>query len=186
MRVSDGTLDGLSLFVIEDMECENLIEFIKQVTPFLCYISSLLKYEDEENLFINIKITLNLFFHLSESEYHMDILKIYDDNGIESIKDILQSFEDNGFYLTFTRKFDVFFFMEYITNDDSNNNNKVDKNINTTKTYKLDNCICFETKPNVLFCSCGHICLCEKCIEIKQLNRCPICKTDITILRIIE
>ena len=52
---------------------------------------------------------------------------------------------------------------------------------------KIDECVvCMECKPTVLFCDCGHICLCEKCIEIKQLNRCPICKTDITILRIIE
>ena len=40
--------------------------------------------------------------------------------------------------------------------------------------------------PNVLFCECGHICLCKKCIEIKQFDRCPICKKDIMILRIIE
>ena len=37
-RVPDGILDGLSLFAIDDMECENSIEFLKLVTPFLCYI----------------------------------------------------------------------------------------------------------------------------------------------------
>ena len=61
------------------------------------------------------------------------------------------------------------------------------QNINAEKTFEIDECVvCMECKPTVLFCDCGHICLCEKCIEIKQLNRCPICKTDITILRIIE
>ena len=89
MRVPDGILDGLSLFTIDDMECENSIEFLILVTPFLCYISSLLKYEDDENLFINMKITIKLSFHLSDGEYHIGILKINDDNGIETIKDII-------------------------------------------------------------------------------------------------
>ena len=38
MRVPDGILDGLSLFTIDDMECENSIEFLKLVTPFFIYI----------------------------------------------------------------------------------------------------------------------------------------------------
>ena len=190
MRVPDGILDGLSLFTINDMECKNSIEFLKLVTPFLCYISSLLKYEDE-NLYINMKITIKLSFHLSDGEYHMDILKINDDNGVETIKDTIQSFEDNGFYLTFTRKFDAYFIIADINNhDDSDSDNEhrvIIKNINAEKTFKIDECvICLTEPPNVLFCECGHICLCEKCIEIKQLNQCPICKTDITILRIIE
>ena len=92
MRVPDGNLDGLSLFAIDDMECENSIEFLKLVTPFLCYICSLLKYEDE-NLYINMKITIKLSFHLSDCEYHIDILKINDNNGIETIKDIIQSLQ---------------------------------------------------------------------------------------------
>ena len=43
------------------MECENIIEFIKLVTPFLCYISSLLKHEDS-NLYIDDKILVELEF----------------------------------------------------------------------------------------------------------------------------
>ena len=59
--------------------------------------------------------------------------------------------------------------------------------INEIKTYKTDECvICLERIPNVLFCNCGHICVCEKCIELKRLTKCPVCKTENTILRIIE
>ena len=59
--------------------------------------------------------------------------------------------------------------------------------INEIKTYKTDECvICLENKNNVLFCNCGHLCVCEKCIEIKRLTKCPVCKTENTILRIIE
>ena len=58
--------------------------------------------------------------------------------------------------------------------------------INEGKTFKNDLCtICLERIPNVLFCLCGHICICEKCNEIKKLNSCPICKTENNILRII-
>ena len=32
------------------------------------------------------------------------------------------------------------------------------------KTFKYDQCvICLEEEPKVLFCNCGHICICEKC-----------------------
>ena len=56
--------------------------------------------------------------------------------------------------------------------------------INEIKTYKLDECvICLENKSKVLFCNCGHLCVCEKCIEIKRLTKCPVCKTENTILR---
>ena len=59
--------------------------------------------------------------------------------------------------------------------------------INEIKTYKTDECvICLENKSNVLFCNCGHLCACEKCIEIKRLTKCPVCKTENNILRIIE
>ena len=188
----DGTWGGISTFVIDDMESENVVEFVKLLTPFLCYISSLLKYEDEE-LYIDKKIIIELEFHISDGYYYLDIFKINEDNGLETFKDLIQSFEDNGFYLTFTKKFDAYFFIDNIDNNNhtysaSNSYPLVMiQNINAEKTFKIDECVvCMECKPTVLFCDCGHICLCEKCIEIKQLNRCPICKTDITILRIIE
>ena len=187
----DDIPGGISTFVIEDMECVNILEFVKLVTPFLCYISSLLKYEDEV-LYIDKKIIITLYFDLSHGEYRIDILKINDDNGIETIRDRIEYFDVLGFYPTFTKTFDAFF----LDNIDNNNHTDSDsdnvplvmiQNINAGKTFKIDECVvCMECKPTVLFCDCGHICLCDKCIEIKQLNRCPICNTDITILRIIE
>ena len=59
--------------------------------------------------------------------------------------------------------------------------------INGETTFKEETCtICLERIPNVLFCNCGHICVCEKCNEIKKLTKCPVCKTEKNILRIIE
>ena len=58
--------------------------------------------------------------------------------------------------------------------------------INDFKTFKLEQCvICLEEEPKVLFCNCGHLCICCKCFD-RKLDKCPVCKTENTILRIIE
>ena len=163
------------------MECENIIEFIKLVTPFLCYISSLLKYEDSD-LYIDDKILVKLEFQESQGEYILDMLKINDENGIESIRECIEYFNDNGFYLTFTRKFDVYF----IIYNDSDENDSYNQHINTNKTFKTEEClICTENKPNVLFCGCGHLCICEECIRYYESYKCPVCKNINKNIRII-
>ena len=61
-----------------------------------------------------------------------------------------------------------------------------DEQINTSKSFKSDECvICLSNPPNVLFCNCGHLCLCVECEEVKSLVVCPVCKTENTIKRII-
>ena len=58
--------------------------------------------------------------------------------------------------------------------------------INDSRTFKLEQCvICLEEEPKVLFCNCGHICICEKCL-VRRFDNCPVCKKKNTILRIIE
>ena len=64
------------------------------------------------------------------------------------------------------------------------NDNK--EHINDCETYKNESCvICLENIPDVLFCSCGHICICKYCYKKQTLEKCPICKTKNTILRIV-
>ena len=61
-----------------------------------------------------------------------------------------------------------------------------DFSINDFKTFKLEECaICLEKEPKVLFCNCGHICICDECF-VKKLDNCPVCKVESTILRMIE
>ena len=58
--------------------------------------------------------------------------------------------------------------------------------INDSRTFKLEQCvICLEKEPKVLFCNCGHICICDECF-VKKLDNCPVCKKENTILRMIE
>ena len=53
-----------------------------------------------------------------------------------------------------------------------------EKQSQTSKSFKSDECvICLTIPPNVLFCNCGHLCLCEECDKVKSLENCPVCKT---------
>ena len=70
-----------------------------------------------------------------------------------------------------------------------NLNSKPNKKIiNAEKTFKKDKCvICLTNPPNILFCNCGHLVLCVECSKTgESLEKCPICKTENTNLRIIE
>ena len=173
-RVSDYidtsgyTFYELTAFIIYDFECENIIEFIDLTTPFICYILSLLKYEDIRR-YKNNKILIKLKFRKSEAEYILDVLKINDENGIRSIKECVEYFNVDGYYLAFTKNFDAYFIILY---DDSDDNHK-----NNNKTFKTEEClVCTENKPNVLFCGCGHISMCEECLTYYESYKCPSVK----------
>ena len=59
--------------------------------------------------------------------------------------------------------------------------------INTVQIFKSNECvICLTNQPNVLFCNCGHIAICEECDRVKSLEICPVCKTENTIKRTIK
>ena len=66
-----------------------------------------------------------------------------------------------------------------------NNLNK--KSINSIQTFKTGDYVIYLTKPpQVLFCNCGHLCICTECNKMKTLETCPVCKTENAILRVIE
>ena len=70
--------------------------------------------------------------------------------------------------------------------DSDDNNPKEELSINDFRTFKLEQCvICLEEEPKVLFCNCGHLCICGKCL-VHKFDNCPVCKKENTILRIIE
>ena len=61
------------------------------------------------------------------------------------------------------------------------------KLINSIQTLKTGDCvICLTNPQQVLFCNCGHVCICIECNKMKTLKTCPVCKTENTILRVIE
>ena len=68
-----------------------------------------------------------------------------------------------------------------IQNETTNNETPI---INSSLSFKSNECvICLTNPPNVLFCNCGHLCLCSECERKKISNKCPICKTENTIIR---
>ena len=63
-------------------------------------------------------------------------------------------------------------FQEYETNEDEE-----EPIINVEKSFKYDECImCLTNQPNVLFCNCWHIAICEECGKMKSLETSPVCK----------
>ena len=65
---------------------------------------------------------------------------------------------------------------------------QIKKNIiNSTQTFNSKECIiCLTNPPQVLFCNCGHLCYCSECEKLKTSNKCPICKTENEIIRMLE
>ena len=64
----------------------------------------------------------------------------------------------------------------------------IKKIIKAEKSFKEDVCaICITNPANILFCNCGHLCVCEECAKTGEgFEKCPICKTKNTNLRVIE
>ena len=63
------------------------------------------------------------------------------------------------------------------------------KIINEEKTFKEDKCmICLDKEPNVLYCSCGHLCVCSECRKNLKNNKnmCVSCREISVNVRIIE
>ena len=61
------------------------------------------------------------------------------------------------------------------------------KQINTDKIFTSDECVISLTNPpNVLFCNCGHLCICVECDKTKSLKNCPICKIESKIKKFID
>ena len=60
------------------------------------------------------------------------------------------------------------------------------KPLKALTSFRTDTCvICLTKPPKVLFTDCRHICICLECKEIKQLGKCPYCKTTISTKTIV-
>ena len=102
--------------------------------------------------------------------------------GVDIVKQLSDEEEEND--IEYLAEEDIE--EERIRREEEEEEEKRNKQINTDKTFKSDECvICLTNSPNVLFCNCGHLCLCEECEEVKSLVVCPVCKTENTIKRTI-
>ena len=55
--------------------------------------------------------------------------------------------------------------------------NKDNITMNDDKTFKTEKCmVCMNKEPNILFCNCGHICVCSTCRKsLNNKNKCVSC-----------
>ena len=187
---------GKPIYLVDNLNDKNIIKLIQEITPLIYYLISRLKNK-EENLLRELIIELE--FPPCESPLTFNgRFKINDENPLNSIKNFIKDFEDDGYFLTFTRRFNLLFLLKSRNSEplreereeseeESEKESEENKIINTRKSFKSDECvICLTEPPNVLFCNCGHIAICVECSKIERLEQCPICKTENIILRIIE
>ena len=175
-------------------ESKNIITLLEEMRALIVFLYSCILYDtrDDETRDIHFKI---IFFEVHNEINFGDSIftdgNIVYDAPIRDIECAITNIEDQGYYTTFTNAFRIVISLirtdweSYFYSENNNENNKI-TTINNEKTYKNDLCvICKENIPNVLFCLCGHICICEECSKIKKLYACLVCKTDNNILRII-
>ena len=57
-----------------------------------------------------------------------------------------------------------------------------ENHITVRKSFNSDKCvICLSNKPDILFINCLHRCVCLECEKRRPFNRCPSCRTDISM-----
>ena len=170
---------------------ENIRDFIRiSIKGFLLYLDSLRRINGYRLSYVEVhgKETIRLkYFHMLRFEYS-PILRL--EESMVGINDFLNQL-NNEIYnaqkedprLWGVEPFNIVICVR-CQNINRINNEKV---IKIDKTFKTEECvICLSTKPNVLFCGCGHLCICNECNKIRKLNVCPTCRAKNKILRIIE
>ena len=56
--------------------------------------------------------------------------------------------------------------------------------LNIIRSFKDDKCIiCLSSNSTILFCDCGHTCICEDCFILLDENKCPKCRTNNKTIR---
>ena len=164
---------------------------MEDITPLFIYISSCDIYYRENGYgkitAMNISLDIPNFREL-RNDYLMIMFgsygtlnNIFDDLGEHRIaifkKCLNESFSRVGYCIRYIEPFTIRIHIDFI---------HFPTLVNKYKIFKLEECvICLEKEPKVLFCNCGHTCICKKCIS-NRYDNCPVCKEENTILRIIE
>ena len=208
--VSNAELEHLLYMSNTTIETANVITLLEEMKPLFVYITSCVLYERLQltwkGFYIRIRFLNTYLGDNNDIEFWTNIYE----NPLGSIQDRIDLYKTVcPYHMSYKKplRVEILFKSKIINNniehnidsddnydnsdhnDDSDHKDDSDNKIepiNDIKTFKNYLCtICLERIPNVLFCLCGHICICEKCNEIKKLNSCPICKTENNILRII-
>ena len=157
-RIEQNSI-GKPVYLVDNLNNKNIIELIQEITPLIYYLISRLKSK-EKNLLRELIIELEFLPCESNLEFS-GRFKINDENPLNSIKNCMKDFEDEGYFITFTQHFNLLFLLKSQNSEESEEEreeeneeeSKEEKIINTSKSFKSDECvICLINSPNVLFC----------------------------------
>ena len=174
----DADFNPRSDFVLfrthSSVKVSNVCILLQEMIPLYVYILSCLKYHGQPRFFSSIS-NMKLVFFYSEAE--LNLLAPFSCHSssctIEKMKSSIADIRSRGHYTAFSDCFRIDLVIKVYDGDDDDNddddndddNDKENKPLTTNevKTFKTDDCvICLDNKPNVLFCNCGHICVCKK------------------------
>ena len=134
--------------------------------------------------------SFSIYQNKNEDNYEIlvkDIsIEAYPTDSIETIHEriniIISNFPETLFPIPLTSPLDfclIFTKYEIFSNED--------QYINNETTYRTNKCvICSITTPNVLFCNCGHLTICENCYRDYNKKQCVSCRMLNTIVRILQ
>ena len=187
---------------------------LEKVTSFLYYLTSCYQSKLKDNGSLTLEVKFNAVFP-EVNVWECSCLRLIDiyqsciscgEDGINSLSNIKSTIEElknenRGYTAIIIAPFELniniiehksYSFRPFSFGEDREEEEEEEEEekrviiINTDKSFKSDGCvICLTNQPNVLFCNCGHKAICEECGRTKSLNACPICKTKITIKRIV-
>ena len=158
--------------------------FVKRIIPFIFYLNSFYGCNLNDDIIIN-GFNTEIFFNDDPFTKHTLFLLFLFEHNINYLSHLNREVDKYEKYKICKVPFIPFNVRVEFYIGIKNNLNK--KSINSIQTFKTGDCvICLTKPPQVLFCNCGHLCICTECNKIKTLKACPVCKTENTILRVIE
>ena len=91
----------------KDINNKNIIELVQQITPLIYYLISKYRNEEEKSLCIKLELIPN-----KPCLYFKRTFKINDENPLNSIKELVKDFKTEGYFITFTKHFNLQIFLE--------------------------------------------------------------------------
>ena len=91
----------------KDLNNKNIIELVQQITPLIYYLNSKYRNEEEKSLSIKLEFPPN-----KPSLCFKRNFKINDENPLNSIKEFAKDFKTEGYFITFTKHFNLQIFLE--------------------------------------------------------------------------
>ena len=182
------------------IETANVITLLEEMKPLFVYITSCVLYERLQltwrGFYIRIRFLNTYLSNNDDIEFWTNIYE----NPLGSIQDRIDLYKTvHPYYMSYQKPLRVEILLRsrrhVIDNSSDFEEHEIEpsnfeedeiESINDIKTFRNDECvICLTEPPNVLFCECGHICTCTRCYKKQVLEKCPICKTENKIKRII-